>query len=109
MQHSRDSTVCVQASNLFRNTEEVAAPRAVLRREYADAAAVSDLVDGVEQVDDVEAYRQRLAVRHGEFVRYAGIELRIGRFGADIGVAGTQPRAVDHVGREFGAAQGGPP
>src|SRR5580693_1867782 len=98
---ARNPSSVTHASQLPRYAHEVASTRTVLRREYADAGAASDLVDGVEQIDDVEAHRQRFAVRHGKFVREAGVELRIGRFGADIGVAGAQSRAVDHVGRGF--------
>ena len=48
------------ASELLRDAGIDAAARAVLRGEDADAGAVADLVDGVEQVDDVEAQRCRL-------------------------------------------------
>src|SRR5271156_5965622 len=86
------------------DSEKIASARAELRREHADAGAASDLVDCVEQIDDIEANRQRLAVGRGECVRDTGIELRIGRQVVDIGIALAEARAVYHVGGEFCAA-----
>src|SRR5207302_3396485 len=86
----------VRADFLF-DAEEKAAARTVLRREYADAAAVSDLIDRIENVHDVEAHGHRLIIRHIEIARQANIELRIGRQRIDIGVPSAQPRAVGHI------------
>ena len=42
-------------------------------------------VDGVEQIDDVEAHRHRLRiVRQQKFARDADVELDVGRHGAEI-------------------------
>ena len=60
---------------LLRHAEVIAAARPKLRGEHADTGSASDLIDRIEQIDDVEAHGDRLAVRHGKFVRYAGIDL----------------------------------
>ena len=103
----RSASLRAGRSQLLRNADIIAAARAVLRREHADAGAVAQLVDLVEQVDDVEAHGQRLVVRRpSEIVRNAGIDHRIGRGVQRIGheavgqIAGAQPAAVDHVGAE---------
>src|SRR5665213_1202996 len=73
-------------SQLLRNAEKESAARSVLRREYADAGAIPDLVDGVEQVDDVEAQRGRFGGRDDiEVVRHAEVNMGVGGHGADIG------------------------
>src|SRR5271156_4332935 len=101
-----DTRECL--SNLFRYAEEIAAPRPELRREYADPAAASDLIDRIEEVDDVETQRHRLRiVRQQKLARDSGIELRVLRHRADIRIAGTQPAAVNHVGAECGSAPSG--
>ena len=71
-----------------------------MRREHAYAGAISDLIDRVENVHDVKAHGYRLMIRHIEITRDPDIELRIRRQGIDIGVAGAQPRAIDHIGRK---------
>src|SRR5580692_5288774 len=48
------------SSDFLREPDEESAASAELRREHADAAAVADLIDLVEEVDHVEAYRERL-------------------------------------------------
>src|SRR5580704_10715090 len=83
----------------FLQTEEVTAARTVLRCEYADAGAASDLIDRIEDIHDVEAHRHR-SLRCREVARDADIELGIRRFGIDIGVAGAKAGAIDHVGRD---------
>src|SRR5580698_215556 len=92
-------------SDLFRNAEEETAPRTILRREHADAGSVPELVDGVEQVDDVETnrHRQRI-VRQQEFALDADIDLGIRRHRADIGVTVAQAAAIDDVGAQRGPA-----
>src|ERR1700722_18744957 len=50
-------------SQLLRYAEIKAAARPVLRREHADAAAVTELVDLVEQIDNVEPHGERLGAR----------------------------------------------
>src|ERR1700730_15419481 len=58
------------ASQLLRNADKEAAARAELRREHADARAIPDLVDLVEQVHDIEPHRRRLGPsREKIFVR----------------------------------------
>src|SRR6202021_2550545 len=92
-------------SYLFREAEEEAAARSELRREHAYAGPVPDLVDGVEQVDDVETNGHRLGiVRQQEFALDADIDLGVGRHRADIGVTVAQAAAVDHVGAQLGPA-----
>src|SRR4029077_8831041 len=80
--------------------EKETAARTVLRGEHADATAVSDLIDRIENVHDVEAHGHRLMIRHIEIARQADIELGVRRQRIDIGVAGAQSRTIDHVGRE---------
>ena len=91
--------VCLrQRQNFFEMPRKVAAARAVLRREHADAAAVPDEVDRVEEIDDVEAHGHRLRIiGKQKLAGDADIELGVGRHGADIGVAVAQPAAGDHV------------
>ena len=49
-----------RSSDFLRQAYKIAAARAELRSEHADAAAVADLVDLVEEIDDVETHRERL-------------------------------------------------
>ena len=73
-----------------------------LRREHAYAATAPDLVDGVEQVDDVETNGHRLGVvRQQEFALDADIDLGVGRHRVDIGVTAAQAAAVDRVGAQL--------
>ena len=66
---------------------------------------VPDLVDGVEQVDDVETNGHRLGVvRQQEFALDADIDLGVGRHRADIGVTVAQAAAVDRVGAQLDSA-----
>ena len=86
---------------LLRYAGKEAAARAVLRREHADAAAAPDEIDGVEQIDDVEAHRHRLwIIWQQKLARHPDIELSIGRHRRDIGVAAAQSAAIDHVAGE---------
>src|SRR5579862_3475727 len=62
---------------VLRQAHEEAAPGAELRREYADARAVADLVDVVECVDHVEADLDRPARRIVEPMAYREVDLRI--------------------------------
>src|SRR5580692_2403299 len=92
-------------SYLLRESEEEAAARAELRREYSDAGAIPDFVDRVEQVDDIETNRHRQGiVRQQEFALDADIHLGVGRHRGDIVVAVAQAAAVDHVGAQFDSA-----
>ncbi len=70
---SRDAAL--GASKAFRQSGEEAAPRPPLRREHADAAAASDFIFVVEQIDHVEAHRESLHTEGGEVLRQAGIDL----------------------------------
>ena len=49
-------------------TEEESATCAILRREHADPAAITDLVVGVADIDDVAAHRQTLDADVGQVV-----------------------------------------
>ena len=49
-----------RSSDFLRQAYKIAAARAELRSEHADAAAVADLVDLVEEIDDVETHREWL-------------------------------------------------
>src|SRR5271169_2693002 len=63
------------ASLLLRQAHIVTAARAELRREHADAGAVTQLVDLVEQVGDVEPHGGGLIVRRpADIVRDAGVD-----------------------------------
>src|ERR1700760_2329197 len=98
----------VRPSQLLRDAEIEAAARSELRRKHADAGAVADLVDGVEQIDDVESQGGRLGGRYPiEVVRRAEIALGVGRHGAAvrnaIGAIGAQAAAIDRIDRELGA------
>src|ERR1700674_3628443 len=80
-------------SKLLRDAHVVSATRTELRCEDADAAAATDLVDGVEHVDDIEPHGDRLVAdaptrQWFEFMRYAEIELPIRRQVVRIGEAG---------------------
>src|SRR5690242_12833721 len=44
-----------EPSELLRDADEITAPRPELRREHADAGAIADFIDLVEDVDDIEA------------------------------------------------------
>src|SRR5580692_9144270 len=90
-------------SYLLRESEEEAAARAELRREYSDAGAIPDFVDRVEQVDDIETNRHRQGiVRQQEFALDADIDLGIRRHRANIGVTVAQAAAIDDVGAQRG-------
>jgi hypothetical protein len=92
---------------LLRDAQEVAAARAELRREHADAGAASDLIDSIEQVDDVETHGHRLGiVRQEKFAPNADIELRIRRHRRDIGITAAQTAPVDHISGKFSSAPG---
>ena len=71
-----------------------------MRREYADAGPIPDDVAVVEHIDDIETRDDRVPTGNEEFMRHAGVDLRIGRVVVGIEVAGTQAAAVDHVGGE---------
>src|ERR1700682_1463305 len=93
-----------QASKLLRNADEEAAARPELRREHADAGAIPDLVDLVEQVHDVEPHGRRLVRRDDvEIVRQPDIDLGIGRHMIGIREGGAKPASVDPRGAEPGA------
>ena len=68
-------------------TDEISASRTILRRKHADAAAVADFVDVVEQVDDIKPYRHGLVSGHGELMRHPDVCLAIRRHMVEIEVA----------------------
>ena len=76
------------------------APRPVLRREHADAAAVAELVDRVEGVDDVEAHAQRFRVAaEFELLNQPEVDLRVRRHVVQVGEAGALAAGVHHISR----------
>src|SRR3954447_13676898 len=75
---------------------EDGAPQPEWRRTHADAAAIAQLVDGVEGVDQVEPRRPGATIRPGEILRHAEIEAGIGRQLLRIGEAPAQPVGVEH-------------
>src|SRR6266436_688147 len=84
-------------SDLLRDADEEAASWSELRCEHADAGAVPDLVDLVEHVHHIEPQRGRLIWRHDkEIVRYAHIDMGVGRQVISVDEARTKPAAIDH-------------
>ena len=71
-----------------------------MREEHADPAAGSDGVAGVGDIHHVETRRDRVPAGNVEFMRHAGIDLRVGRNVVGIEIAGTKTTAVYHVGGE---------
>src|SRR4029077_9202821 len=89
-------------SYLLCNAEKESAPGPELGCEHADARAVPDFVDRVEEVHDVEAEGRGLVWSDDvEVVRNTDIELRVGRHVIGIGKAGPQSAAVNHRGTEL--------
>ena len=87
----------------FRQPEENPAPRSELRCADADAGAIADLVDLVEDVDHIEARRQRARAGDVEHMGQTRIDLSvvgqmfaIGNVGAAVavGLAGRQKNWV---------------
>src|ERR1700728_4399970 len=69
-----------RASQFLRKSDKITAARAELRGEHADAGAVAQFVNLVEQVDDVEAHGEEFVVRRPlEVVRHARVHHGIGR------------------------------
>ena len=88
---------CSYSAVRVRNADKEAAAWAELRREDADARAIPDLVDLVEQVHDIEPQRRRLVRRDNvEIVRQPDIDLGVRWQVIDIGKAGAKSAAVDH-------------
>ena len=84
-------------SQFLRNPDKIASPLSVLRREYADSRAVPELIDGVEDIHDVKADCDRLAVGLLEFVRNADIGRSVGRNMVGVGETAAQAAAVHHA------------
>src|SRR5712664_1812016 len=81
----------------LRNADIETASWSELRSKHSDTRAVPDLVDLVEQVHDIEAYRGRFVRRYNvEFVRQPQIDLGVGRDGIGVGKASAQAAAVNH-------------
>src|SRR5271165_3255373 len=76
----------------FRQADEKAAPRAVLRRADADAGAVADLILLVEEVDHIKARSERAGTRDRKNVRHTGVDLGVIRQTGAIRNAGTAVR-----------------
>jgi hypothetical protein len=68
-----DSDTPTSISKLFRDAQEVTAARAKLGRKYTYAGPITQLVNRVEHIHNIEAQRDRLHARVGrfEFVRKA--------------------------------------
>ena len=67
----------ISRAERFRQTEEQAAPRPVLRCADADAGSVADLVDLVEHVDHVEARGERAGAGDREHVGEPRVDLGV--------------------------------
>src|ERR1700684_2583467 len=90
-----------RSSDFLRQAYKITAARAELRSEHTDAAAVADLVDLVEEIDDVEAHGERLGARRGEnIVCDPEIDGRIGFIERGVGKPGRQAAAVFEAGRK---------
>src|SRR5262249_18348960 len=88
---------------LLRNADEISAPRAKLRREHADAFAVADFIDFIEDIHDVEADRRGPREEVVELVRDSEIDLRIGRHARavwNVVRIRAQSASVNHVDAE---------
>jgi hypothetical protein len=93
------------ASELFSHAEEETLARSILRCEHANAGAISELIDRIEEVDDIETHGHWFRiVGQQKLARNPNIDLGIKRFMVDIGVAAAQPAAENHVGTEFYSA-----
>ena len=92
--------MCVK--DRLRQPEEEAAPGAELRRAHADAGAVADFIDLVEEIDDVEARRQALPAHQREVLADAEIDRDIVRHMIAIGrrAVPAQAGAVEQVGAD---------
>src|ERR1035437_8957672 len=80
---TEDESVCCKISSrlpsqFLRNSGEKTAAHSELRCEHADARAIPELVDGVEDVHDIEANRNRLPVGDRDLVRDLNIEIGVG-------------------------------
>src|SRR5262249_14732628 len=95
---------CACRSKLLRKAKVESAPGPELRREHADAGAVAEFMDAVEDIDHIEPYRRRLALAVPfEFMGDAGIDLGEKRKWVGVGKAASQAAAVDHSGAEASA------
>src|SRR6202023_2025010 len=104
----QDAGSLLRIPDFLRDAHVVSAPRSVLRRKYADAAAVADLVDVVAYVDHVEPDCNWQSVPAiGKFMRQAGIDLPIGREVLTVGAGQCRPQtaAVDKGCTRGGAVQ----
>src|SRR5262245_56399191 len=75
--------------------------RSKLRSEHADASAVADFMDAIEDIDHVKSHRRRphLAVPFDVMVD-ASVDLGEERKLAGVGKTISQAAAVDHIGAE---------
>src|ERR1700733_7507334 len=90
-----------RSSDFLRQAYKITPARAELRSEHADAAAVADLVNLVEEIDDVEAHRERLGARRSEnTVCDPEIDGRTGFIDRGVGKAGRQAAAVFEASRK---------
>src|SRR5262245_21357923 len=91
-------------SKLLREAEVEGTAWPKLRREHADASAVSDFMDAVEDINHVKPHRRGLSLAVPfDFMRDAGVDLGEERKLAGVGKAASQAAAIDHIGAETGA------
>ena len=88
---------------LLRQAEVEAPARPVLRGEHAHPGPVPDHVARIEEIDDVEAQRNRRPPGDLIFARDPGIDLHIGRIVIGVLEARAQAAAVDQIGAQPGA------
>src|SRR5215467_8168963 len=83
-------------SKLLCEAKVESAARSELRREHADAAAVTDFMDSIKDVDHIKAHCRRLGLAVPfEFMGDAGIHLGEERKCIGVGKAASQAAAVD--------------
>src|SRR6516162_8413409 len=89
--------VVAHNSELLRQADKDSTARPELWREHADAAAIAEFVDLIEQVDGVEPDCERLVFRRElEFARNADVHRGVRGHMIDIGEARAQTAAVKH-------------
>src|SRR5258706_2744030 len=85
--------------NLLRQSEEESAPSAELWRAHAHAAAVADLIDFVEDVEEIDARRQARPAHQREILTEAQIDRNVLRDMVAIGCRAITPQtgAVEQI------------
>src|SRR6516164_1369680 len=98
----RRRTFVGSRSELLRQPEIVAPARSVLWRKHTNASPVPDDIADVKYVHDVKARCNRIPAGNVEFMRQAGVHLRIRHVVVGVEIAGAQAAAVDYIGGKAG-------